>query len=73
MSDEDDILAIVAALEFLESRDDAPAPKSRWKESGRDWSARTDWCHGERAPQGAPVEPRPSLSRPERKRTWKNS
>ena len=38
MSDEDDILAIVAALEFLTSRKETPAAKSRWKESGRDFT-----------------------------------
>ena len=36
MSDDDDILAIVAALEFLSSRDEAsPAPRSKWNESAR--------------------------------------
>ena len=35
MSDEDDILAIVAALEFLTSRGDTPPARSQWRESGR--------------------------------------
>jgi len=35
MSDADDILAIVAALEFLSSRDETPAARSKWSESGR--------------------------------------
>ena len=35
MSDDDDILAIVAALEFLSSRDEATAPRSKWKDASR--------------------------------------
>jgi hypothetical protein len=36
MSD-DDILAIVAALEFVTLRDEAPPPKSRWKIASREF------------------------------------
>ena len=35
MNDEDDILAIVAALEFLESRDETPPPRSKWRDAAR--------------------------------------
>ncbi len=35
MNDEDEILAIVAALEFLESRDEAPPPRSKWRDAAR--------------------------------------
>jgi hypothetical protein len=35
MSEDDDILAVVAALEFLSSRDEAPAPRSMWNEAAR--------------------------------------
>jgi len=46
MSDKDDILAIVAALEFLTSRDETPPPKSRWKESASEpWPT---WSRPER-------------------------
>ena len=37
MSD-DDILAIVAALEFVASREEAPSQTSRWKMSGRQYA-----------------------------------
>lgn len=36
MSDEDDILAIVAALELLQLRDEAPPLRSKWKDAQRD-------------------------------------
>ncbi len=35
MSDADDILAIVAALEFLKSRDESAPVQSRWREAVR--------------------------------------
>jgi hypothetical protein len=36
MSDEDDILAIVAAIELLQSRDETPPDRSKWKQAARD-------------------------------------
>ena len=36
---DDDVLAIVAALEFVTSRAQNEAPKFRWKASGRDYAA----------------------------------
>lgn len=73
MSDEDDILAIVAALEFLESRDEPPAPKSRWKESGR------SWCHGDFLAPAAVLSERSeskggrAAAESRGRTTWKNS
>ena len=47
MSDEDDILAIVAALELLQSRADTVPAQSKWKLVQRDDEAlgpeRTTW------------------------------
>jgi hypothetical protein len=72
MSD-DDILAIVAALEFVASRDETPEPRSHWKAASRDYARTGDVLSPSMAsrrihtPRDGHV-PRPSITS-----RWKNS